>query len=284
MQDVVQEKALDSRTRLWACECLLPNAPRILQAPSSIIPLDLRSFFAGNDLILPILTMFPAERILLHYSTTACRTSRVAGGRVDAPAPGRASVPGRTSQCRKGTAMKNPVTIPRGEGATAGPSIHPETDPVLLALPSRRADNEPARHEANTEACQEQLQVIETGCGPKVETALLMDLLARSPGLGQALADPTEAHNDHHPLASVNAYKHRLHALRCEYANVRLRVYDLETQLDQSCYRIEVLEKHIRFLDMTLEQIRASRGWKLVEKFSRWRRSAVKWLRFSKAK
>jgi hypothetical protein len=169
--------------------------------------------------------------------------------------------------------MKNPVTIPTGEGAAAEPSLPPETDPVLLALPSRWTNNEP---------CREPLQVIETGCGPRVETALLRDLLARSPGLGQALADPTEAPNDHHPLAGINAYKHRLHALRCEYANVRLRVYDLETQLDQSCYRIEVLEKHIRFLDATLEKMRSSRGWKLVEKISRWRRRATQWLRLAK--
>jgi hypothetical protein len=136
-----------------------------------------------------------------------------------------------------------------------------------------------ALHQASGELCLDQLQAIETGCGPKVETALLTELLARSPGLAPSLVDPAEVHNYHNPNAAVNAYKHRLHGLRCEYASARLRIYDLETQLDQSRYRALVLEKQVQFLDAVLEQMRASRGWKLVEKCSRWRRIVSTWLR-----
>ncbi len=160
------------------------------------------------------------------------------------------------------------------------PSVHAETDPVLLALPQRRTDGEAA---IGAETCLAKLHVIETASGPKVERDLLVDLLERSPGLEQALADPSEIHSYHNPLAGTNAYKHRLHALRCEYVNVRLRIYDLETQLDQSRYRVEVLEKHVRFLNATLEQMRASRAWKLVEKCNRWRRNVSQWLGFSNA-
>lgn len=101
-----------------------------------------------------------------------------------------------------------------------------------------------------------------------MESALLMDLLTRSPGLGQALADPLEAHNSPNPLAAVNAYKHRLHALRCEYVNLRLDLLE----------RCEVLEKHVQFLEATLEEIRTSRAWKLVERCSRFRRIVLGWL------
>ena len=136
----------------------------------------------------------------------------------------------------------------------------------------------PAFPEANGAPCLEQLQMIETGSGPKVETELLAEMLARSPGLGMSFADVREVHSYHNPNAAVNAYKHRLHGLRCEFVNARLRIYDLETQLDQSRYRVESLEKHLRFLEATLEQMRSSRGWKLVEQCSRWRRIVSGWL------
>jgi hypothetical protein len=195
-----------------------------------------------------------------------------------APVPRLASVRKEMFQRWKGTAVEKPLTIPAEDGATARLAAQRETDPVLLALPPRRIESQPGACEASGEPCLEQLQVIETGCGPKVETALLVELLARSPGLGPTLADPFEAHNYHNPLAGVNAYKHRLHALRCEFVNVRLRLHELETQLNQSCYHREVLEKHVQFLDATLEQMRASRAWKLVEKISRWRRIVSQWL------
>src|SRR5262249_12079952 len=129
--------------------------------------------------------------------------------------------------------------IPANETETGRLAFQAENDPVLLALPPRRGVSQTARAEESGEPCLEQLQVIETGCGPKVEAALLVDLLSRNLGLGETLADASEVHNYHSPLASVNAYKHRLHALRCEYVNARLRIYDLETQLDQSRYRVE---------------------------------------------
>lgn len=150
--------------------------------------------------------------------------------------------------------------------------------PVLLSLPTRRGEKQPATGEESSDPILERLHVIETGSGPRVETTLLTDLLKRHLGLDQVLTDPLEVQLYHNPLASINAYKHRLHALRCEYVNARMRIYDLETQLDQSRYRVEVLEKHVRFLDGTLEQMRASRGWQLVEKCSRWRRIVSGWL------
>src|SRR5579875_2478743 len=100
------------------------------------------------------------------------------------------------------------------------------------------------------EPCLEQLYLIETERGPRSETALLKEVLRRCPEW-----EPE--------LAYVNAYKHRLHALRCENVNLRLRIQDLETQLNQ---------------------MRATRGWKLLEKYSQGRRTVWRWLHpFSKA-
>jgi len=173
--------------------------------------------------------------------------------------------------------MEKPSAIPRQDGAAFPRAVHSENDPVLLALPPRRTDGgPPAKEDAGT-AFLHELQILETGCGPKVEMALLLDLLSRSPGLEQSLVDPAEVHGYPNPLAAVNAYKHRLHALRCEFANVRLQMHELETQLNQSSYRNEVLEKHVQFLDRTLEEMRASRAWKWVEKWSRWRRMLLGW-------
>jgi hypothetical protein len=153
-----------------------------------------------------------------------------------------------------------------------------ENNPVLLSLPPRRVEKQTAMAGVGYDASLEQLQAIETGSGPKMETALMTDLLARHLGLDQVLADPVEVHIYHNPLASVNAYKHRLHALRCEYLSARLRIDDLETQLNQSRNRVGTLEKHVQYLDDTLEQMRASRAWKLVEMCSSWRRFLSAWL------
>jgi hypothetical protein len=168
--------------------------------------------------------------------------------------------------------------IPANEGAKIRTAAVPQPNPVLLALPPRRTENRHGAPQASVDPCLEQLQVIETGCGPRVEAALLKDLLTRSPGLGPTLADPFEVHNYHNPLAALNAYKHRLHALRCEFVNVRLRLHELETQLNQSNYHRQVLEKHVQFLDATLTQMQASRAWKLTEKCSRWHRLLSQWL------
>lgn len=134
----------------------------------------------------------------------------------------------------------------------------PQTDLVLLALPGRQTDCRPSGEETAGEPGPEPIHLLETGSGPRVETALLRELLARSPQLAECLADRTETRNNPHPLAGVNAYKHRLHALRCENINLRLRVHDLETQLSR---------------------MRATRGWQLLEKYRRWRRTVFGWLR-----
>lgn len=170
--------------------------------------------------------------------------------------------------------MTIPFPIPEEEAGTAPLASPTENEPVLLALPLRRGDSQAAEDGERDEPCLEQFQVIETGCGPPVETALLVELLTRSTGLGPGLADPAEVHHYHNPLAAVNAYKHRLHGLRCDYVNARLRIRDLETQLE----RLQLLEKHVRFLEDTLTEMRASRGWQLVEKCSRWRRTLSGWL------
>jgi hypothetical protein len=96
----------------------------------------------------------------------------------------------------------------------------------------------------SVESCPEQLQLIETGDMPRIETAILRDRLARGSEQRPSLAD-------------VNAYKHRLHALRCENFSLRLQVHNLETQLNQ---------------------MRATRGWKLLEKIRWWRRTTLGWL------
>jgi hypothetical protein len=125
------------------------------------------------------------------------------------------------------------------------------------------------------EECLEQLQAIETGWGPESESALLRDLLSRSSGL----ADPLEVHNYPNPLASFNAYKHRLHALRCDYVNARLRVLDVEDQLTQSRLRGLQLENHVMFLEATLEQMRATLTWRVRERCGHWYRTVSEWLR-----
>jgi hypothetical protein len=133
------------------------------------------------------------------------------------------------------------------ERAATNPSE--EADPVLLALPLRRTDDG-----VKDESALEQLHAIETGSGPKVEMALLLELLKESPGLEQSLVDPTEVHNYHNPHASINAYKQRLHAIRCEYVDLRLR---LETELNQ---------------------VRGSRMWRLANEWNRWRQLLRRYL------
>ncbi|MHB1423425.1 MAG: hypothetical protein ACYC3I_09580 [Gemmataceae bacterium] len=119
----------------------------------------------------------------------------------------------------------------------------------------------------------EQLQAIETGYGPQVESALLLEHLKRGLGLAPSLTDPTEAHDFPNPLARINAYKHRLHALRCDYANARLRTIELEEQLAEARLRILRLETRVKHLDNVennLQQIYESSWWKVKERFSRW--------------
>lgn len=96
----------------------------------------------------------------------------------------------------------------------------------------------------SVEPCLDQFHLIETGDMPRVETAMLRDRLARGPVQGPSLAD-------------VNAYKHRLHALRCENFTLRLQIHHLETQI---------------------HGMRATRGWKMLEVFRSWRRTVLGWL------
>jgi hypothetical protein len=86
-----------------------------------------------------------------------------------------------------------------------------------------------------------------------------MELLKGSLGLPPNFAELTEVHIDPSPLADLNAYKHRLQALRCEYAGARLRGLELEEQLAEA--RLRILH-----LDATLTQIYASRFWKVRER------------------
>lgn len=158
----------------------------------------------------------------------------------------------------KGAAVNNPMTSAAENAAHARLAPDPPTDPVLLALPRPRTDRQPEDDEATAASCLAPIHLIEAENDPRIETALLRELLARSPDLDATLADSTEIQNYHHPLAGVNAYKHRLHAIRCENINLRLRVHELETQLSR---------------------MRATRGWRLLEKYRRWRRTVSGWLR-----
>lgn len=139
-------------------------------------------------------------------------------------------------------------------------------------------DTQTVEPKENRELSLEQLQVIDTGWGPRGESALLMDLLKGSFGLVESLADPTEVHNDPNPLANLNSYKHRLHALRCEYADARVRGIELEEQLAEANLRILRLEARVKHLDGTLEQIYASRFWKVKERCARCWRTVLQWL------
>lgn len=145
--------------------------------------------------------------------------------------------------------MNDPLTISSDEAEMTRLASPPQTDPVLLVLPMRQSNCPPPDEDT--------IHLLETGSEPRFETALLRELLARSPQLAKCLADSTEPLDSRHPLAGINAYKHRLHALRCENVNLRLRVHDLETQLNR---------------------MRATRGWQVLQKYRRWRRIVFRWL------
>ena len=96
----------------------------------------------------------------------------------------------------------------------------------------------------SVESGLEPLHLIEAGSLPRVETAMLKDLLARG-----SVQRPSRA--------EVNVYKHRLHALRCENFSLRIHIHQLETRINQMC---------------------ATRGWKALEKIRWWRRTVLEWL------
>jgi len=118
-------------------------------------------------------------------------------------------------------------------------------------------------------ACLEPFQAIATGWGPEVESTLFPDLLERN------VADPNAAPNGD---AVVNAYKHRLHSLRCEYADARQRAAEADEQLAEARLHILRLEARVKHLDTTLHQIHASRWWKVKEWCARPWRIVSRWL------
>lgn len=132
-------------------------------------------------------------------------------------------------------------------------------DPRVEGKEMQWMDTQTVEQKEDSEAGREPLQAIETEWGSKAESALLMELLKGSPGLPPSFADLTEVHIDPSPLADLNAYKHRLQALRREYAGARLRGIELEEQLAEARARI-------LYLDTTLAQIYASRFWKARER------------------
>jgi hypothetical protein len=96
----------------------------------------------------------------------------------------------------------------------------------------------------SAESGLEPLHLIEAGSLPRVETAMLKDLLARG-----SVQRPSRD--------EVNAHKHRLHGLRCENFSLRIHIHELETRINQMC---------------------ATRGWKTLEKIRWWRRTVLEWL------
>lgn len=134
------------------------------------------------------------------------------------------------------------------------------TAPRMDGKEMRRMDTHTVEREEDKELGREPLEAIETGWGSKVESALLMELLKGGLGLPPSLDDPTEIHIDPSPLADLHAYKHRLQALRCEYAASRLRESELEEQLAEAHSRI-------RHLDATLAEIYGSRFWKIRKRW-----------------
>lgn len=105
----------------------------------------------------------------------------------------------------------------------------------------------------------DQFQAMATGWAPAVDVGLLTDLLAQE--LGDAAGELAEEIDG----ASVSALKHRLHALRCDYAEASRRATEAEEQLAEARLRILRLEARVQHLDTTLQQIHASRWWKLKE-------------------
>jgi hypothetical protein len=148
--------------------------------------------------------------------------------------------------------------------------LQAEIGPALLVAPTSRSHTQTDEIDEAEGAGLGQFQVIATGWSPEVESALLMDLLERS------LASPAEAPNCH---AVVNAYKHRLHALRGEYADARQRATEAEEQLAEARLRILRLEARVKHLDTTLQQIHASRWWKVKERCAHCWRIVARWLR-----
>src|SRR5690349_9086602 len=72
----------------------------------------------------------------------------------------------------------------------------------------------------------EQIPALDTGYGPESESALLRDVLTQTNCAGP------------NALAVVQAYKHRLQAIRCEYVHVHVRAIELQEQLAEARLQI----------------------------------------------
>jgi hypothetical protein len=126
------------------------------------------------------------------------------------------------------------------------------------------------------------LHLIETDCGPKTDLAALVSHLR----LRRGTLEGHEATSPDQPFAGLNAYKHRLQAVRCEYAGARLRVDELEEQvkllearLAEAHVAIRSLEERLaesgretNFYRHALNQMEGSRAWRILQSWRRWRR------------
>jgi hypothetical protein len=135
----------------------------------------------------------------------------------------------------------------------------------------------------------ELLYLVETDCGPKTDRASLLSRLKQSQGFLAGLADRTEVQLSHHPLASLNAYKHRLQAIRCEYVSARLRAEDLEGQVKLLEGRLAEAQAALRSLEerlaeagretgfyrYALDRMEESRAWQLLQYWRRFRLRAA---------
>jgi hypothetical protein len=146
------------------------------------------------------------------------------------------------------------------------------------------------------EAGSDSLYVIETDCGPRTDLASLLSRLKQSQGFLEGVADQTEVPLSHHPLASLNAYKHRLQAVRWEYVNARLQVEDLEGQVKLLECRLAEAQAGLRSLEdrlaeagretvfyrYALEKMKESRAWQILRSWRRFRQAALGfWRRIS---
>ncbi len=135
------------------------------------------------------------------------------------------------------------------------------------------------------ETNQDALYLIETECGPKTDLAALVSHLRERRDLLEGRAERTDVSSES-PFATLNAYKLRLQAVRCEYASARLRVDDLEEQVKRLETRLaeahnairsveERLDESVRetnFYRHALQQMEESRAWQILQSWRRWRR------------
>lgn len=163
-------------------------------------------------------------------------------------------------------------------------------------------DESRAGHAMKVGAFLKHLQLIETGSTPKAELSVLRELLNQAPQFGQVLADPTEAQHYPGPFAYINAYKHRLHALRCEFVTARFRIQELSEQRDQLHQQRDQLHQQRDQLQQQRDQLQqqrdeldrrlsqeimgfrlwrdellTSRAWKMAVRCSRIRQTFLRW-------